>query len=92
MANNKGSFDPGKLKAFYQKPNMEYVLLSQVEEYIGYRQQFDLFLAIGLTLMGVIISKFNLTWFVVGLVSLGVAAFYKIKGYSKFKKMKDSIK
>jgi hypothetical protein len=90
MANRK--FNVQNIPATYKVPNLTYVPLEEVESSNEARLYFEIFMAIGLCLMGVVMSKFNLVYFITGLISLSLAVFFIIRHVLKQKKMKESKK
>jgi len=90
MVNRK--FSMKNIPATYKVPNLNYVPLEEVESSNECRLYFEIFLAVGLTLMGVVITKFNLTYFITGTISLGLALFFIIRHLLKQKKMRGEKK
>mgnify|MGYP001580048302 CR=1 FL=1 len=90
MANRK--FSVQNIPATYRVPNLTYVPIEEVESSNEARLYFEIFSAIGLTLMGVVISEFNLTYFITGVISLSLALFFIIRHILKQKKMRGENK
>lgn len=86
MVNRK--FSVQNIPATYKVPNLTYVPLEEVESSNESRLYFEIFMAVGLTLMGVVMSKFESTYFITGLISLALAIFFIIRHILKQKKMK----
>ena len=83
----KQTFNVKNLPVNYRLPNYTLVPLEEVESSNECRLYSEIFMAVGLTLMGVVIPQFNLTWFVTGGISLGLSIFFMIKYLRKNKKL-----
>ncbi len=81
-------FSVQNIPATYKIPNLNYVSVEEVESSNECRLYFEIFMAVGLTLMGTVMSKFNLTYFVTGSVSLVLAIFFIIRHILKQRKMR----
>jgi len=90
MTNRK--FNVQNISATYKVPSLTYVPIEEVESSNECRLYFEIFLAVGLTLMGVVISKFNWTYFITGSLSLALAVFFIIRHIIKQKKMRGEVK
>ncbi|MFA5953764.1 MAG: hypothetical protein WC812_04180 [Candidatus Pacearchaeota archaeon] len=82
---NKLPIKKGTIK--YKDPNIALVPREEVHSSNECRLYSEIFMGIGLTLIGVIISKFNLTLLVSGIISLGLATFFMIRYILKDKKL-----
>ena len=79
------------LEATLKIPSFTYVPLEQVNNAEEHRLYFEVFLSVGLTLIGVVLSNFNSTLLIVGIISLGIAIFFIIRYILKYKDLEKKI-
>jgi len=82
-------FNIENISARYKNPEIRLVSLEEVKSSDECRLYFEIFLSIGLTLLGVIVQSFNLVLFITSLISLGLSGFFIIRYITKNKKLNE---
>jgi hypothetical protein len=75
------------ISARYRLPNYNLVPLGEVKSSDECRLYFEMFSGVGLTLMGVVIPKFNLALLLSGIFFLGFGIFFMIRYIRKNKQL-----